>query len=143
MAAMTTEFAENSEKTAKPKRKVRGRPFPKGVSGNPGGRPKRVHELVALARGFSEEGLLKLAEMMRSKDVPPNTVLAAINSLLDRGMGKPTQVTTAELSLLEAPRTGDDAKDVTPERPVIIEQDPLYPAYQAWGRALAEAKKKG
>ena len=104
-----------------------------------------MHELVELARGFSEEGLLKLAEMMRSKDVPPNTVLAAINSLLDRGMGKPTQVTAAELSMLEKPRTGDDARDITPNasRPVIIEQDPLYPSYQAWGRALAEAKKEG
>ena len=28
--AMTTEFAEISKRTAKPKRKVRGRPFPKG-----------------------------------------------------------------------------------------------------------------
>jgi len=139
--AMTAEFAENSERTAKPKRKPRGRPFPKGVSGNPGGRPKQVHELVALARGFSEEGLLKLAEIMRSKDVPPNTVLAAINNLLDRGMGKPTQITAAELTLLEKPRTGDDAKDVTPERPVIIEQDPLYPSYVAWRRALARRKE--
>src|SRR5262249_36920605 len=114
------------ETTAKPKRKPRGKPFPKGVSGNPGGRPKQVHELVALARGFSEEGLLKLADIMRSKDVPPNIVLAAINSLLDRGMGRPTQVTAAELSMLEKPRTGDDAKDITTgQRPVIIEQDPL------------------
>ena len=65
------------------------------------------------------------------------------DSLLDRGMGKPVQPTAAELvPLLEEPRTGDDAKDVT-ERLVIIEQDPLYASYVAWGRGLAEAKKKG
>ena len=47
------------------------------------------------------------------------------------------------LPLLEAPRTGDDAKDVTVERPVIIEQDPLYKSYVAWGHGLAEAKEEG
>jgi hypothetical protein len=79
---------------------------------------------------------------MRSKDVPANTVLAAINILLDRGMGKPVQPTAAELApLLEKPHTGDDAKDITPDRPTIIEQDPLYASYVAWGRAAA--KKKG
>jgi len=46
------------------------------------------------------------------------------------------------LPMLEAPRAGNDAKDVT-ERPVIIEQDPLYRSYVAWGRGLAEAKEEG
>jgi hypothetical protein len=54
----------------------------------------------------------------------PSDVLAAVNSLLDRGIGKPTQTIAVEPTspMLEAPRNGDDAKDVTPERPVIIEQ---------------------
>ena len=58
-------------------------------------------------------------------------------------MGKPTQVTAAELSMLEKPRTGDDAKDITPNAPrrVIIEQDPLYPSYVAWGRAMTRRKE--
>ena len=78
---------------------------------------------------------------MRSKDVPANTVLAAINILLDRGMGKPVPATGVEPPMLEKPRTGDDAKDITPDRPTIIEQDPVYASYVAWGRAAA--KKKG
>ena len=46
------------------------------------------------------------------------------------------------LPMLEKNRNGDDAKDVT-ERPVIIEQDPLYQSYLAWGRGLPKAKKEG
>ena len=47
------------------------------------------------------------------------------------------------LPLLEAPRTGDDAKDITPgsQPPVIIEQDPLYQSYVAWGRAKTRRKE--
>jgi hypothetical protein len=56
-------------------------------------------------------------------------------------MGKPVPATGVEPPMLEKPRTGDDAKDITPERPVIIEEDPLYASYVAWGRAAA--KKKG
>jgi terminase small subunit-like protein len=47
------------------------------------------------------------------------------------------------LPLLEAQRNGENAKDVTAERPVIMEQDPLYTSYVAWGRGLAEAEEEG
>jgi hypothetical protein len=79
---------------------------------------------------------------MRSKELPANSVIAAIGMILDRGMGK-VQPSPAELAALEAPRTGDDAKDITPDRPTIIEQDPLYQSYLAWGRGLpANGAKK-
>src|SRR5215471_11843808 len=83
------QLAENSERTAKPKRKARGKPFPKGVSGNPGGRPKKVHELMEIARAFSAEGIEQLAAIMRDKELPPAIRMAAIERILDRGMGKP------------------------------------------------------
>src|SRR5262249_14467850 len=65
ISEITAKPVEISKKTGKPKRRGPGKPLGTG-------RPKQVHELVALARGFSEEGLLKLAELMRSKNVPPN-----------------------------------------------------------------------
>src|SRR5262249_24705472 len=112
---MDNQLAENSKITAKPKRKPRGKSFPKGVSGNPGGRPKRVRELMEIARAFSAEGIEELAAIMRDKELPPAMRMAAIDRILDRGMGKPVQPTAADLTpVLEAPRTGDDAKDITP-----------------------------
>ena len=100
---------------------------------------------MEIARAFSAEGIEELAAIMRDKELPPAIRMAAIERILDRGMGKPVQPTAAELTpMLEAPRTGDDAKDVTAAtRPVIIEQDPLDASYVAWGRGLAKAKKEG
>src|SRR5271170_3152838 len=62
-------------------------PFKKGQSGNPGGRigvPKEVREL---ARTHTEDAINRLVFWMKSDD--PRASVAASNSLLDRGYGKP------------------------------------------------------
>ena len=59
----------------------------KRKSGNPGGRPKVVGEVQALARECSAEAINTLRETMRDKKAPPAARVAAANSLLDRGVG--------------------------------------------------------
>lgn len=100
--------------------KPRGKPFKKGTSGNPGGRPKEVRELKELARSSVPEAIryaqrlvakghraLDVAEMTESElaeatrdglspialieSHDPRAVLAAALYLRDTGMGKPTQ----------------------------------------------------
>lgn len=65
----------------------RGRPFPKGVSGNPGGRPKEEREVVEAIRLRGLELVEKLMELA----LQDGNVLA-IKEALDRGYGKAKQV---------------------------------------------------
>ena len=90
----------------------RGRPFAKGQSGNPGGRPinpkaieqrKLEHDVRMLARDRGAEAIDRLVALMRGvvrveidrkpveMVVPPMVQLAAANAVLDRGYGRPRQ----------------------------------------------------
>lgn len=68
-------------------------PFKKGQSGNPGGRPKEVAEVTALARKALPEAIERLKFWMASDN--PTASVAACNALLDRGLGKPSQMIDA------------------------------------------------
>ena len=77
----------------------KGRPFQKGVSGNPGGKPKdpnvprrrAVDDIRALARECGPEAIAKLRSILKDPKAPLQAVIMASNSLLDRGFGKPPQ----------------------------------------------------
>ena len=66
-------------------------PFRKGQSGNPGGRPKALAEIQALAREFAPEAIAALGEICMDKTAPPAARVSASSALLDRGFGKPPQ----------------------------------------------------
>jgi hypothetical protein len=70
------------------KSRGRGRPFEKGVSGNPGGRPKSDATVKELARAHTVEAIETLVAMLRAES--ERTRVAAAEALLSRGWGTPT-----------------------------------------------------
>ncbi len=69
-------------------KRVVGRPFKKGQSGNPSGRPKIVAHVRELAREHTADAIATLAEIMNEKLEHPAARVAACKELLDRGYGK-------------------------------------------------------
>ncbi len=63
--------------------------FVKGKSGNPGGKPKGIGDMRALARCHTEKALAVLVAALESSR--EDIRVKAADALLDRGWGKPTQ----------------------------------------------------
>lgn len=64
------------------------KPWAKGVSGNPGGRPKGI---AAKAREHTDSALDVLTTAL--EDVDPRVRVTAAKEILDRGWGKPLAMT--------------------------------------------------
>jgi hypothetical protein len=102
--------------TATKQRKQRGRPFVKGKTGNPNGRPRKTPEIIeieALAKTMAPEALKRLADWMRSDNAKAS--VSAANAIIERGYGKAKQHIEATLNdermVVRAPEQPADADD--------------------------------
>jgi hypothetical protein len=77
--------------------------FQPGTSGNPGGRPTALAEVVRLARDETEANIRALIRIRDDEHSPPAAVVAAVSVMFDRAFGKPVQAVTAT----------DDASSIT------------------------------
>jgi len=84
-------LAENSQNLPAKRGRGRGRPFQPGQSGNPGGRPKLLAEVKALAAEHTKDAIKALSEIAKNPKALAVARVSAANALLDRAWGKPTQ----------------------------------------------------
>lgn len=74
--------------------------FPRGISGNPGGRPRKTEQQIRFeqrCRDWSDLNAYKyLAKHADSHD--KSVFMWAIGELLNRGFGKPVEVIDAEIT---------------------------------------------
>lgn len=89
--------------------------FMKGISGNPGGRPKKDPEVVQLLKAATPKAARKLIDLLDSPD--ERLALQAANSILDRVWGKPEASGTLAL-------TDGEGKALTPPTIVVSFTEP-------------------
>lgn len=68
-----------------------GRPFEKGKSGNPKGRPKQTQEqkdALAMIRSLAPEAVQRLKDILHDPKCKPDLLLKAIEIVLERTYGK-------------------------------------------------------
>lgn len=106
-------MAANSGKTAR----GHGRPFQKGQSGNPSGRPKQTQEqkdALAMIKELAPVAVEWLREVLTNEKTKPEIRLRAIEMVLDRAYGKPVarEQTVGNEPIIELLRRLDGECDV-------------------------------
>ena len=93
-------MATSSETTAKKKRGP-GKPFTKGQSGNPSGRPKANPEVKEILKAASLDAARKLVALLESRT--EKIALAAATEILDRTMGRPETTGKVQVDMVLSP----------------------------------------
>lgn len=101
--------ADNSLKTAR--KRGPGRPFQKGQSGNPGGRPKTPNKVKTMLKSAAPEAVQLLIETISNENVAMSHRLDAAKEVLNRVYGKPTQPIDGDMDAVIQILFSDEAEE--------------------------------
>lgn len=86
------ESAQTSERSDQRAKSARiGKPFEKGKSGNPGGRPRVPDDVREAAKALTALALDTLEKIIRDDETPAAARVTACEAVLNRAWGKPAQ----------------------------------------------------
>ena len=103
----------NSTKSAE--KRVPGRPFEKGKSGNPSGRPKKDPSVTAMFKGACPDAVKLLITTMNDENVKPELRVDCAKTIINRVMGKELQPIQADVFKAEQPLTLDECFAIAEE----------------------------
>jgi hypothetical protein len=143
MSETVEEGGKALESETPPRRKLVGKPFQKGVSGNPTGRVRTEPRVRRYARSFDRAMVKVLAELAQDPKVPPSERRRAAMDLIAVGSGRPALVQEiagrdgAPVGPLVALNFGmEQGQPLTPEQAYklmcekVIPADPNHPAFK-------------
>jgi hypothetical protein len=132
----------NAETTERNKSRYRGLvPFPKGKSGNPGGRTKQFAQCQRLCREASPEAARRLIELMHSEG--ERVALMAADKVFERAWGRPKEYDPNAEAPKKAPPfdpslyTTEELRRMQDVLVMIAERQGLTPEEDAEGVELA------
>lgn len=105
--------AGNSTKSEE--KRVRGRPFEKGKSGNPSGRPKKDPTVTAILTAGGKPAAEYMVELVKDPEAKAADRQRAAEYILDRLLGKATQPIQADVFQAEAPLTLNEMQEIARE----------------------------
>jgi Family of unknown function (DUF5681) len=121
-----------------------GKPFQKGQSGNPGGRPREIAEVKVLARSHMPAAIEVLVSIMKNVKASDAARVSAATALLDRGYGKPQQHITGDpvpfVVRLPQPYANSEEWAAAVKVEMAMRQRPTLDGGEARGSHLVEAK---
>lgn len=94
--------------------KARGKPYPPGVSGNPGGRPRVDPEVKEILKAASPDAARALVELLGSEQ--EKIKLLAAQDILDRTQGKAMQMQDVNMDVRGLLDVRTQVRDVLMER---------------------------